>query len=90
MEANKINTQEVTKGLHKVYFGDKHLGEFVLDVDGYFYYWPTDERGCWASYSMRWIADKLDELNRPWDEFIQQNLSVPIRAPRNAKPTGRE
>lgn len=71
---DKINTQEITKGRYKVFFNTNYLGDLVMDVDGYFYYWPSIEKGAWSSYSMRMIADKMDELNKPWDDYIEKNL----------------
>jgi hypothetical protein len=71
---DQINLQEVSKSHHKVFFGDKFIGDIIMDVDGYFYYLPSDERGTWSAWTMRLIADKLDELNKPWDDYIQKNL----------------
>ena len=42
-----------------------------MDVDGYFYFWPTND-GCWSAYIMRSIADKLDEVNKKWDDQITE------------------
>ena len=42
----------------------KLIGELIMDVDGYFYFWPEDNNGAWASYHLRNVANKLDELNK--------------------------
>lgn len=47
------------------------VGYFIVDVDGYFYFWPSNE-GCWSSHMMRSIADKLDEVNKKWDDHINE------------------
>lgn len=70
-----ITLEEVTKTHQKVFWGEngKYIGDFIVDDDGFFYFWPLkDNWGCWASYSLRAIADKLDELNQPWSDQIDQ------------------
>lgn len=49
-------------------------GEFVMDVDGYIYYWPQGQ-GCLAPHHLRWIADELDRRNKPWDDEINRYFS---------------
>lgn len=47
------------------------IGEFILDDDGYYYFYiPNVQTGIWASHVLREVADKLDELNKPWDDNI--------------------
>lgn len=49
-----------------------HLGDFVMDVDGYYGWWPLrGKTGSWPSYALRMIADKLDELNAEWDNEVR-------------------
>lgn len=49
-----------------------HVGDIVKDVDGYFYWWPLRTNyGSWPAYALRMIADKLDELNKEWDESVR-------------------
>ena len=59
----------------------KQIGTFEMDVDGFFYFW--DERnsyGSWSSYYLRVIADKLDEINKPFqdkvDEYFEQEKLI--------------
>lgn len=61
---------------YDVYWGyNNKLGKFVTDVDGSFYFWSSKENnGAWSSYGLKCIADKLDELNEPWEDFIENNL----------------
>ena len=49
------------------------VGELIMDVDGYFYFWPSND-GCWVSHILRSIADKLDEINKDWDNKIKEEL----------------
>ena len=47
------------------------LGTFERDVDGYFYFWRNEKlTGCDSSYVLRGIADKLDEVNKEWNEHL--------------------
>lgn len=47
------------------------LGTFEMDVDGYFYFWRNEKlTGCDPSYVLRGIADKLDEVNKEWNERL--------------------
>lgn len=52
---------------------DKHLGSFQLDSDGSYYFYITEElEGCWTSQSLREIAEKLDEVNKPFDDEVNK------------------
>ena len=46
------------------------IGDLDMDGDGYFYFWPERLNGAWEAHVLRAIADKLDEINKPWDEEI--------------------
>lgn len=40
--------------------------EFVMDVDGFIYWWPEGTtHGHIASHHLRWLADELDRRNEP-------------------------
>jgi len=71
-----LTLEEITKTHLKVFWGEngKYIGDFIVDDDGFFYFWPLKDNwwGCWASYILREIADKLDELNQPWSDQIDQ------------------
>lgn len=48
-------------------------GDLFQKEDGYYDWWPPKSNGgCWPSYILRQIADKLDELNKPWDDEINK------------------
>lgn len=60
---------------HAVYFEGKKIGKFILDEAGYYGYWPEPKlTGYWSSYAIRMIADKLDELNKEWDQQVVESL----------------
>jgi hypothetical protein len=48
--------------------------EFVTDVDGYVYYWPTGCNGHFASHHLRRIATELDDRNAEWDAQIKRDI----------------
>jgi hypothetical protein len=49
----------------------KCIGVFAMDVDGYYYFWPNDADGSWASYELRIIADALDAINKPHNDNVK-------------------
>lgn len=48
------------------------LGEILPKEDGYFDFWPDLNGGYWPSYMLRTIADKIDELNKPWNDEVNK------------------
>jgi len=44
------------------------------EVDGYYYYAPPGP-GSYSAHTLRDIANRLDELNEPWDDLIERKLS---------------
>ena len=49
------------------------LGEFIMDCDGFRYY-KREETLCGveSSYKFRLVADKLDEVNKPYNDVIDK------------------
>ena len=49
------------------------LGEILMAEDGYYVFFSDDsKRGFWEAYILRQIADRLDEINKPWDDQVKQ------------------
>jgi hypothetical protein len=49
----------------------RERGDFVQDVDGFFYFWPEEAtEGYFSPHHLRWLADELDKLNEPWQKEI--------------------
>ena len=66
-----IRTEEITENRLNVYFNRVHLGEFIRDHDGFFYYVDTvKDGGTWSSNSLKMIANKLDEINKPHEDLL--------------------
>ena len=51
-----------------------YLGELYRDVDGFFYYAPPENGGVFSANFMRQMADKLDGMNKEWQEQITRDL----------------
>lgn len=52
----------------------ERTGTLALDVDGFYYFVPDSRMGIMCAASMRIIADRLDELNKEWNEKIDKEL----------------
>lgn len=53
-------------------------GEFVTDVDGFVYWWPSakpEHAGHLSPYQLRVLADELDRRNAPWQSIIDAEFS---------------
>jgi hypothetical protein len=55
---------------YEVYFGMSHLGYFYTEIDG-FWVFSVEQQGYWNEFSLRMIADKLEEMNKPYNEEIE-------------------
>jgi hypothetical protein len=49
------------------------------EVDGFYYYDPPPNGGCYPAHILRTIADKLDEMNKPWQEQIERDFNDKLR-----------
>ena len=52
--------------------------EFVTDVDGFVYWWPSakpEHAGHLSPYQLRILADELDRRNAPWQAIIDAEFS---------------
>lgn len=56
--------------------------ELVTFDDGFAYYWPRGCNGGFSSNNLREIAYKLDEINAPWlnqiDEYFNEQKQLTI------------
>ena len=66
-----------TQFVQQVFINSHLLGTFEMLDDGYWHYaMPrVGVNGLIASHILRELADKLDELNEPWDRIVHQQLS---------------
>ena len=54
-----------------VYIRTQKVGLFYFEVDGFWVFTPIGD-GYWNEYSLRLIADKLEELNKSWNEQLDE------------------
>lgn len=48
-------------------------GEFVQEVDGFVYWWPSKEsQGYLAAHHLRWLAEELDRRNKDREQQINE------------------
>jgi hypothetical protein len=70
---SNLRTEEISKYNHRVLFGDRLLGHFIMDVDGFYYFdYVTAPNGLWTSYSLRMVADLLEEMNKPYENNVKE------------------
>jgi hypothetical protein len=70
-----IILKEISSSLYEVYFENTvYLGQFIMDVDGHFYYWPSKKDGCWSAWSLKIISEKLYELNSNYPYPEETNI----------------
>lgn len=50
------------------------IGEFYREVSGYYVWEPLFGNGYLTSDFLRAVADKLDELNKEWDDELRKSL----------------
>lgn len=56
-----------------VMFGERNaIGDFIMGDDGFWEFYAELHGGSWNEYSLRLIADKLQELNAPWNAHIEE------------------
>lgn len=51
-----------------------NVGEAYPLDDGFYYYDGGSTSGVMSAFSMRTIADKLDEMNKEWSDQIDRDL----------------
>jgi hypothetical protein len=66
----KLKTHDNSSSLD-VYIGTQKVGLFYFEVDGFWVFTPIGD-GYWNEYSLRLIADKLEELNKSWNEQLDE------------------
>ena len=57
------------------------VGEICMVEDGFYQFFPVSSQGYWPSWAMRELADKIDELNAPWEQDIEDYFNGAIDKP---------
>lgn len=69
-----LNLEQKQAGLYDVFFyNGKKLGQFYMEVDGYYVFLPENNSGYFNEYSLKLIINKLTELNKEWDNHVKDN-----------------
>lgn len=67
-------------GAKELVINNKSIGEFIKDVDGYYYFWPNPSlKGSWNANALNVISEQLDLLNKKWDDQVTSDLAENIR-----------
>lgn len=49
------------------------MGYAYIEIDGFYgYVFPEDNGGFWEAHTLKAIADKLDDLNKGWNDKINK------------------
>lgn len=76
---------EKLAGGYKVFFENGvYIGDILVKEDGFYDYWPEYHGGYWDEMMLRVIADKLKELNAPYQKELEDYFS---KEPRNGCST---
>jgi hypothetical protein len=68
----EIKIEKLNKSYSVQTITGKEIGSFQLDSNGSYYFWEkSDLSGCWSAYTLRAIADKLDEVNKPFEKELE-------------------
>ena len=66
-----IRLEKIDKSYSVQTITGKEIGTFQLDSNGSYYFWQNkDLNGCWSAYTLIEVADKLDEVNKSFDDNI--------------------
>jgi len=73
---SNVRIEKVNSGVYNVFWSNSNqIGHFALDVDGYYYYYSDYEGGHWSDYELIEIGTLLKELNKPYDDSINEYFS---------------
>ena len=54
---------------------DTYFGDFIISDDGFYHWFPKKSNGGYISaWLLRALADKLDELNKDWNDTINKEF----------------
>ncbi len=67
----KLQFNRIHQGYVVLYTNGCNMGEILMGEDGYYAYWAVQRQGYQEAWTMRAVADKLDELNAEWDEQVR-------------------
>jgi hypothetical protein len=71
-----MNYKKISENSFKViYSNGVEMGFLLKEVDGYFVFYPNlSNGGFWSAHILRSLANKLEEINKEWDEIIDREI----------------
>lgn len=51
----------------------RHLGEILMDEDGYYKWWPDNHKGYLDELFLISLGNFLKEMNKDWDDTVNFN-----------------
>lgn len=67
-----LNLIKQDNNIQEVRFNEKTLGHFIMQEDGYYIFCTQNSPEGWSSYALKLVADKLDEVNKPYDDSVKE------------------
>lgn len=71
-----ITLEKLNNSNQEVRFNNKLLGHFIMQEDGYYMFFCLEDNGGWSSYSLKLIADKLDEVNKEFNDEVNEYFDL--------------
>ena len=69
-----IALEKIEGGYKCIFENGVYIGDILVKEDGFYDWWPPHlgRGGCWSSYVLRELADKIDELNEPYQKEMEK------------------
>lgn len=59
-------------GYDLYYHNGVHMGEVMIDEDGFYKFWPNDTKGYWDEHMLFLVGNLLKEKNKAWNEELER------------------
>lgn len=66
-----LTLDRINKNKYEVQFEYRTIGEYIRDVDGYFYLFLNSVNGGWSDYILLELGETLKELNGEWNQQVK-------------------
>jgi hypothetical protein len=74
-----IRLEKISGGFDAFWENGVELGQILCDVDGFYKYWPIYQGGYYDEWFLLSMADTLKELNKKWQEEIDNDPVFGLR-----------
>lgn len=75
---NNFKLNRIAADAVDVFFKDKKVGEFIMDLDGSYMYFPFSPeqklhtQGGFTVEFLRKLSNELEKINKPWNDGIHE------------------